>query len=72
MANSTSARLQLVRDAIDAILTNGAVSSYEINGRQLTTYSLDQLMRLEKYLVRQLNNERGDTMQNFVRFGDVN
>ena len=62
--------MQKVRDAIDAILDNGAVSSYEINGRQLSTYSLDQLIRLEKYLVRLLNNERADKQQNYVRFED--
>lgn len=51
MANSTSTRLQKVRDAIDALMDGGAVQSYEINGRQLSHYSLSQLMDLEKRLL---------------------
>ncbi|MDC0347589.1 hypothetical protein OAN47_04160 [Planctomycetota bacterium] len=51
MANSTSTRLQKVRDAIDALMDGGAVQSYEINGRQLSHYSLGQLMALEKRLL---------------------
>jgi hypothetical protein len=51
MANSTSTRLQKVRDAIDALMDGGAVQSYEINGRQLSHSSLGQLMALEKRLL---------------------
>lgn len=68
MANSTQTRLQKVRDAIDALLDGGAVQAYEINGRQLSHYSLNQLMALERYLVAQLNNERTEPRNNFVRF----
>ena len=71
MANSTSVRLQKVRDAIDALMDGGAVQSYEINGRQLSHYSLGQLMELERRLVSQLANERTDSSNNFIRFGPV-
>lgn len=70
MANSTATRLEKVRNAIDALLTDtGPVQSYEINGRQLSHYSLTQLMELEKFLVRQLANERASGLTNYVRFG---
>lgn len=71
MANSTETRLQKVRDAIDALMDGGAVQSYEINGRQLSHYSLGQLMELERRLVSQLANERTDSSNNFIRFGPV-
>jgi len=67
MANSTSVRLTKVRDAIDALLDNGAIQSYTIAGRDLAHYSLDALMRLEKDLLRQLNSESGARI-NYVRF----
>ena len=69
MANSTTVRLQKVRDAIDALMDGGAVQSYEINGRQLSHYSLTQLMDLEKRLVKHLADEQSSGNTNFVRFG---
>lgn len=68
MANSTTVRLQKVRDAIDALMDGGAVQSYEINGRQLSHYSLSQLMDLEKRLMTQLANEQSGGSTNYVRF----
>ena len=68
MANSTSTRLQKVRDAIDALMDGGAVQSYEINGRQLSHYSLSQLMDLEKRLMTQLANEQSGGSSNYIRF----
>ena len=68
MANSTATRLQKVRDAIDALMDGGAVQSYEINGRQLSHYSLAQLMDLERRLISQLANEQTDNATNYVRF----
>ena len=70
MENSTATRLQKVRDAIDALMDGGAVQSYEINGRQLSHYSLAQLMDLEKRLLSMVNSERSDQSTNFVRFED--
>ena len=70
MANSTATRFQKVRDAIDALMDGGAVQSYEINGRQLSHYSLAQLMDLEKRLLAMVNSERSDQSTNFVRFED--
>lgn len=71
MANSTATRLEKVRNAIDALLTDtGPVQSYEINGRQLSHYSLDQLMRLERFLMRQLANEQSGGATNYARFED--
>ena len=70
MANSTATRLQKVRDAIDALMDGGAVQSYEINGRQLSHYSLAQLMDIEKRLLAMVNSERSDQSTNFVRFED--
>jgi|APSaa5957512493_1039668.scaffolds.fasta_scaffold156055_1 hypothetical protein len=70
MENSTATRLQKVRDAIDALMDGGAVQSYEINGRQLSHYSLAQLMDLEKRLLAMVNSERSDQSTNFVRFED--
>lgn len=67
MANSTSVRLEKVRAAIDALLDGGAVQSYTISGRDLSHFSLDSLMRLEKDLLKQLNSESGDRI-NYVRF----
>jgi len=68
MANSTTVRLQKVRDAIDALMDGGAVQSYEINGRQLSHYSLSQLMDLEKRLMTQLANEQSGGSTNYIRF----
>lgn len=68
MANSTSTRLQKVRDAIDALMDGGAVQSYEINGRQLSHYSLSQLMDLERRLLSQVASERSGNATNYVRF----
>jgi hypothetical protein len=71
MANTTSTRLTKVRDAIDALMDGGAVQSYEINGRQLSHYSLSQLMDLEKQLMTQLANEQSGGASNYVRFGGI-
>ena len=49
-------------------MDGGAVQSYEINGRQLSHYSLGQLMALEKRLLDQLNSERTDSMKSYIRF----
>ena len=68
MANSASVRLQKVRDAIDALMDGGAVQSYTIAGRDLTHYSLAQLMELERRLITQVNSERSDNMANYARF----
>ncbi len=68
MANTTTIRLQKVRDAIDALMDGGAVQSYEISGRQLSHYSLSQLMDLEKRLMTQLANEQSGGSSNYVRF----
>lgn len=70
MANTPQTRLQKVRDAIDALMDGGAVQSYEINGRQLSHYSLAQLMELERRLISQINSERVDNHANYVRFED--
>ena len=71
MANSIEQRLEAVRSAIDQILSGGAVAQYELNGRQLSHYSLNQLMDLEKHLIKQLNAERPDNMTNYVRWKSV-
>ena len=71
MANTTSVRLTKVRDAIDALMDGGAVQSYEINGRQLSHYSLSQLMDLEQQLMKQLANEQSGGASNYVRFGGI-
>jgi len=52
------------------LMDGGAVQSYEINGRQLSHFSLAQLMELERRLVSQLNNERVDNLTNYVKFED--
>ena len=70
MANSASVRLQKVRDAIDALMDGGAVQSYSIAGRDLSHYSLQGLMQLERRLVAQVNAERTGTLTNYVRFED--
>ncbi len=67
MANSTATRLQKVRDAIDALMDGGAVQSYTINGRDLTHYTLTQLMQLEKMLMNQLASEQSSAT-NYIRF----
>ena len=72
MANSISTRLEKVRAAIDTILDGGAVQQYEINGRQLSHYSLTQLMELEKRLISQLNAERtNENNTNYIRYRDA-
>ena len=49
-------------------MDGGAVQSYEINGRQLSHYSLSQLMDLEKRLMTQLANEQSGGSSNYIRF----
>ncbi|MEO2123725.1 MAG: hypothetical protein ABGY10_10425 [bacterium] len=68
MANTTTVRLDKVRTAIDALLDGGAIQSYTISGRDLTHYSLDELMRLEKLLMKQLNAENTGSTTNYIRF----
>lgn len=60
-------RLQVVRDTIDAILTGGAIQSHSINGRDVTKYSLSELMQLERKLERDVNAGKG-LQRNLARF----
>lgn len=60
-------RLQIVRDAIDAILTGGAIQSHSINGRDVTKCSLSELMQLERKLERDVNAGKG-LQRNLARF----
>ena len=60
-------RLELVRSTIDAILTGGAIQSHSINGRDVTKYSLADLMQLERKLEREVNAQKG-LQRNLARF----
>lgn len=61
-------RLQIVRDTIDAIVSGGAYQSHTINGRDVSRYSLRELMDLERKLERQVNASKGAPLRNLARF----
>jgi len=50
MAATAQEMLDAVNDAIKAQLDGGVVKSYSVNGRQLSRYSLDELVRLRNTL----------------------
>lgn len=60
-------RLQIVRDAIDAHITGGAIQSHSINGRDVTKTSLAELIQLERKLERDVNAGKGP-QRNLARF----
>jgi len=60
-------RLELVKSTIDAILTGGAFQSHTINGRDVTRYSLNELMQLERKLELEVNAQKG-LQRNLARF----
>lgn len=59
--------LDAVNTAIQAILTGGAVQSYNINGRNLTKYSLTELYNLRKELKKAIAAASG-TGRNYAQF----
>ena len=42
MATAIATRIQQIDDAIDAIITGGAVREYEINGRSVARYTFSE------------------------------
>ena len=53
MATAIDTRIQAIDDAIDSIITGGAVREYEINGRSDARYKLSELIELRKDLLKQ-------------------
>ncbi len=59
MMVTNSELLRNVNNAINAILSGGAVQSYSIAGRNLQYYSLKELMDLRNILQSAVASERG-------------
>ena len=53
MATAIDTRIQAIDDAIDSIITGGAVRENEINGRSVARYKLSELSELRKDLLKQ-------------------
>ena len=66
----TSSMLAQLDEAIAAFLTNGAIQSYSINGRQVTRASLPDLVNLRATLRSELAATRGGA-QTYFRRGTV-
>jgi len=66
--STTQERLNAVRAAINAIITGGAVQSYQVDGVNINKFSLTELMELEDRLKRQL--AAGQTRKTYVQFED--
>lgn len=69
MATDAQTLLDNVNDAINAILTGGAVQSYSVNGRNLSRMSLKDLRELRRELQSEANNSAtAGSMRNKARF----
>ena len=58
-AAALDALITKIDAAIEAILDGGAIQSHEINGRQVSRYSLQELQGLRRTYMRQLASVRG-------------
>jgi hypothetical protein len=67
MATAIETRIQQLDDAIDSIITGGAVREYEINGRSVARYKLSELIELRKDLLKQ-KAAGGGGSRNYVDF----
>ncbi len=61
--------LDAVKTAIYAILTGGAVQSYNINGRNLQKYSLTELQKMRRDLEKAIAAATGSG-RNYAKFVD--
>lgn len=70
---TAAARLQIVRDAIDKLVSGEAVAEYSIGGKSLKRFSLFQLNQLELRLAKEVEDDTAATAKggrrNFVTFG---
>jgi len=60
-------RIAALDAAIDTIIAGGAVREYEINGRSVNRYSLNELITLRKDLLKQKAAAQGGA-RNYVDF----
>lgn len=67
-AAALEALITKIDAAIEAIIDGGAIQAHEINGRQVTRYSLDQLVRLRDQYKKQLTASKGP-QRNLTTFG---
>lgn len=68
---TTQEMLDNVRTAINARIVNGAVQSYSMpGGRNIQSFSLDELTRLETRLMSRLAGENGGT-RNYAAFNNI-
>lgn len=59
---TTQEMLDNVRTAINTRIVNGAVQSYTLpGGRNIQSFSLDELLKLEKTLISRIGAEGGST-----------
>ncbi len=63
---TTQEMLDNVNDAINARLTGGAVSSYEIDGRNLKYIPIDDLLKLRTTLQNEVGLAKGS--KNYASF----
>ena len=64
---TTSDMLNQVDAAISARLSGGAVAAYSINGRNIQSMPMPELLALKKDLQKQLAAEKGGS-RNFAKF----
>lgn len=60
-------RIAALDAAIDTIIAGGAVREYEINGRSVNRYSLNELITLKKEYLKEKAAAQGG-MRNYVDF----
>lgn len=60
--------LDNVETAINAIVSGGAIQSYNIAGRNIQKYSLTELRDLRSQLIREINAESSTSKTNYAGF----
>ena len=60
--------LDNVETAINAIMSGGAIQSYNIAGRNLQKYSLTELTNLRSQLIREINAASSTSKTNYAGF----
>lgn len=63
-------RIAALDAAIDTIIAGGAVREYEINGRSVNRYSLNELITLRKDLLKQKASSKGGA-RNLIDFDNT-
>lgn len=68
-APTDSALLEKIKTAIGNLMDGGAIQSYSMpDGRNLRAYSLDELLRLQKYYEAKVQNASSTSHRTYIKF----